>query len=613
MSLKNQLAEKANGNVATRKQPESIKDWIKVMEPEIKKALPSVITPERFTRMALTAISTNPKLAECTPQSFMGALMNAAQLGLEPNTPLGQAYLIPYRNKGKMEVQFQIGYKGMIDLAHRSGEFANIYAQTVYENDTFDYELGLEPKLVHKPATSNRGEVIMYYAVFKLVNGGFGFEVMSKEDIQEHAKTYSQAYGSGYSPWTKNFDEMAKKGLALDTPIPTPIGWSNMGDMQVGDLVFDMYGEITKVIAVSDIKEIDCFEIEFSNGEKITCDDEHRWVAATGSNAARDVKKKGWETLTINELFEAKKQGKSVIVPIAKPLNLEKKELLIEPWLLGYWLGNGSSRHGNVCCDISVQNEIINKIHSCGYEVGTVRRDERSKAVTIGIIDNFITRLKELNVYRNKHVPEIYFRGSIEQRLSLLRGLMDSDGTIEKDRGRAIFTSTSSKLAYSVYELVHSLGENAHIISKKQTGFGKTVLCYYVEWFPSLSPVTLKYKKQNLKKKKLIQNRVVKSIKKVKSVPTKCIAVEAESKTYLVGKTMVPTHNTVLKKVLKYAPIKVEFVKGIAQDATIKTELNEDMAEVQSENIFDAEYVDEETGEVVEITQGTSGQSEIKG
>lgn len=209
--LKNQLAGRANTNVAERKQPQSIKDWIKVMEPEIKKALPAVITPERFTRMAFTAISTNPKLAECTPQSFMGSLMNAAQLGLEPNTPLGQAYLIPYRNKGKMEVQFQIGYKGMIDLAHRSGEFANIYAQTVYENDTFEYELGLDPKLVHKPATSNRGEAIMYYAVFKLVNGGFGFEVMSKEDIQEHAKTYSQAYGSNYSPWAKNFDEMAKK------------------------------------------------------------------------------------------------------------------------------------------------------------------------------------------------------------------------------------------------------------------------------------------------------------------------------------------------------------------------------------------------------------------
>ena len=122
--VKNALANIASGEVS--KKPKTIKDWIKTMEPEIKKALPNVITPERFTRMALTAVSVNPKLAECTPRSFMGALMNAAQLGLEPNTPLGQAYLIPFKNKGVMEVQFQIGYKGLIDLAYRSGEFLSI-------------------------------------------------------------------------------------------------------------------------------------------------------------------------------------------------------------------------------------------------------------------------------------------------------------------------------------------------------------------------------------------------------------------------------------------------------------------------------------------------------
>ena len=87
----------------------TIQQYIKSMEEEIKRALPSVITPERFTRMVLSALSTNPKLAACTPKSFLGAMMSAAQLGLEPNTPLGQAYLIPYRNKGVDEVQFQIG------------------------------------------------------------------------------------------------------------------------------------------------------------------------------------------------------------------------------------------------------------------------------------------------------------------------------------------------------------------------------------------------------------------------------------------------------------------------------------------------------------------------
>ena len=123
----------------------TIQQYIKSMEGEIKRALPSVITPERFTRMVLSALSTNPKLAACTPKSFLGAMMSAAQLGLEPNTPLGQAYLIPYRNKGVDEVQFQIGYKGLVDLAYRSGEVEVVQAQTVYENDKFECEYGLEP------------------------------------------------------------------------------------------------------------------------------------------------------------------------------------------------------------------------------------------------------------------------------------------------------------------------------------------------------------------------------------------------------------------------------------------------------------------------------------
>lgn len=186
-------------------------DLIKAMEPEIKKALPSVITPERFTRMALSTLNTTPKLMECSQMSFLGALMNAAQLGLEPNTVLGQAYLLPYKNKGKMECQFQIGYKGLIDLAYRNDKMQNIQAHCVYENDEFEYELGLDSKLTHIPALKDRGNLILVYAVYKLTNGGYGFEVMSKEDIDNHAKRYSQSFSSSYSPWKTNYEEMAKK------------------------------------------------------------------------------------------------------------------------------------------------------------------------------------------------------------------------------------------------------------------------------------------------------------------------------------------------------------------------------------------------------------------
>jgi len=208
---------------AAAKPQKSMKDLIVSMQGEIQKALPSVITPERFTRMVLTAMSTNPTLAQCTPKSFLGAMMQAAQLGLEPNTPLGQAYLIPFKNKGVDEVQFVLGAKGLIDLAYRSGEITDIQAHEVHENDTFEYELGLTPKLKHIPALKDRGAVILYYAVWHTKSGGYGFEVMSKEDVVAHKNKYSKAANSSFSPWNTNFDSMAKKTVLKQSLKYAPI------------------------------------------------------------------------------------------------------------------------------------------------------------------------------------------------------------------------------------------------------------------------------------------------------------------------------------------------------------------------------------------------------
>ena len=215
LDLKQELAQQANisddKNEVKLTKTMTIPDMVKAMMPEIKKALPTVLTPERFTRIALSALNNTPALQQCTPISFLAALMNAAQLGLEPNTPLGQAYLIPYKNKGKLECQFQIGYKGMIDLAYRNGQMQTIQAQAVYENDEFFYQYGLEPKLVHRPAFSERGELVYFYGIFRTVNGGYGMAVMSKTDMDVYAKTYSKAFDSSYSPWKTNYEEMAKK------------------------------------------------------------------------------------------------------------------------------------------------------------------------------------------------------------------------------------------------------------------------------------------------------------------------------------------------------------------------------------------------------------------
>jgi len=229
---------------------------VKSMEGQIAKALPSVLTPERFTRMVLTALSTNPALRSCEPKSFLGAMMQAAQLGVEPNTPLGQAYIIPYGG----QAQFQLGVKGLCDLAYRSGEITDISAHEVYENDTFEYELGLTPKLKHIPALTNRGEVILYYAVFHTKSGGYGFEVMSVEDIKKHRDKFSKA-SKGYSPWTSNFNEMAKKtvvkkvlkyapiktefvrGMAADETVKSTIA-EDMVDLQ-DETVIDVTPEST--------------------------------------------------------------------------------------------------------------------------------------------------------------------------------------------------------------------------------------------------------------------------------------------------------------------------------------------------------------------------------
>lgn len=208
--IKRRAAETAAAKVT--EQQYTMQDYIRRMSGEIAKALPSVITPERFTRITLSALSSNTQLASTTPKSFLAAMMTAAQLGVEPNTPLGQAYLLPYYNKGVLECQFQLGYKGLLDLAYRSGEISVIQAHTVYEHDEFEFEFGLEAKLKHKPAKSDRGEPAWFYAIFKTKDGGYGFEVMSVDDVREHAKRYSKAYSTGrMSPWTTNFEEMAKK------------------------------------------------------------------------------------------------------------------------------------------------------------------------------------------------------------------------------------------------------------------------------------------------------------------------------------------------------------------------------------------------------------------
>jgi len=202
MAVKNSIAKK------TENQDSLIK-LVNRMGPGIEKALPAMIGKDRFIRAAHSALNSSKDLANCTQNSFLGALMNSAQLGLEPNTPLGQAYLIPYGGK----CQFQLGYKGMLELARRAG--VTVQVHEIKQNDKFEYQYGLNPDLKHTPILGDRGPTIGYYCIWKSKDGAFGFEVASKSDIEKFAKIKSKTYKDG--PWQTDFDAMAKKTVIKQT------------------------------------------------------------------------------------------------------------------------------------------------------------------------------------------------------------------------------------------------------------------------------------------------------------------------------------------------------------------------------------------------------------
>lgn len=187
----------------------TVSSLLERLKPQMKMALPAHMTADRMVRIALTELRKSPKLSECEPMSFVASVMLCAQLGLEVGV-LGQAFLVPFRNNktGTTDCQFILGYKGMIDLARRSGEIISIAAHCVYSNDAFTYSYGLNESLEHKPTTNERGTFVAVYAVAKLKGGGHQFEVMSKIDVN-FIRSKSKSSSSG--PWVTDYDEMARK------------------------------------------------------------------------------------------------------------------------------------------------------------------------------------------------------------------------------------------------------------------------------------------------------------------------------------------------------------------------------------------------------------------
>lgn len=562
----------------------------KEFQSQMAMALPKTMTAERLTRIVMTECRKVPALLNCAPESFFGAVLQCAQLGLEPGNALGHCYLLPFGNgkakEGRPNCQLIIGYRGMIDLARRSGQILSINAYCVHQSDDFSYELGLHPDIHHVPASvADRGPVSFVYAVAQLKGGGVQFEVMSRAEIEEVRKT-SKAGQSG--PWSSHWEEMAKKGLSLDTCIPTPNGWTTMESIQKGDKVFDKDGKVTTVTAISEIKHLPCFRVTFSNGCSVICDNEHRWLARKGgSNAWRQP----YKEMTVNEMYEAKENGLSVTIPAQGALDLPEVDFPLDPYILGYWLGDGTSRGAQITCSKEDLPHVLKTIEQAGFTAGTVRGDARSDAITVGATNGMRTKLIDMGLILNKHVPNLYLRGSIEQRKALLAGLLDSDRHCDKARGRVSFYSSNQSLRDAVFELACSLGECPHkqdiVAVLYDHGIPKKYPAYQVEWKPSFNPFRLERKAANYKERKINPYIGIKSIEKIESVPTKCIAVDSPSKTYLCGENMAVTHNTVIRRLFKYLPVSIEAVRAVEADEKA------DRGEVVTpSDVFDSTFVD---------------------
>lgn len=195
------------------KRPATAVDYLngEAFRKQLENALPKHLNTDRFVRSAISEFRLNTELQSCSVPSVLGFYMQAAMLGLEPSSTLGQCYPVPFNNRktGQKECQFILSYRGMASIARRSGEVLSIDAQVVYEQDGFEIEYGLDQKLVHRPCIdADPGKAIGYYVIVRFRDGGYQYKFMPLHEIEKHRK---RSKATGFSPWQTDYDEMAKK------------------------------------------------------------------------------------------------------------------------------------------------------------------------------------------------------------------------------------------------------------------------------------------------------------------------------------------------------------------------------------------------------------------
>lgn len=343
------------------------------------------------------------------------------------------------------------------------------------------------------------------------------------------------------------------KALALDTPIPTPTGWTTMGELKVGDQVLGADGKPTTITAATEVMQNrPCYRVTFDDGSEIIADAEHQWLTETrASRRAKQLVLAGRsETQTATAEVRTTDQIRETLrcntadarlnhsITNTKPLDLPEADLPIAPYTFGIWLGDGASAAARIT---TADAEVLSAIELDGY---TVRQ---SKGDTLIVELAEITRA--LGVLSNKHIPTAYLRASEAQRRALLAGLLDSDGTVT-NAGCVQFVVTNRQLALDVQELAHSLGYRTGLRTKQVAGRHERTSTAYKLTFSSSDDVFYLPRKNEMHRARDARptstrsSRFITAVEPVASVPVRCIQVDNEDHLYLASRAMVPTHNS---------------------------------------------------------------------
>lgn len=360
------------------------------------------------------------------------------------------------------------------------------------------------------------------------------------------------------------------KLLELSTPIPTPKGFVKIGDINVGDTVFDEKGVPCKVTNVFDDLPEKSFRITFRDGTVLYAGGEHQWVTWTHLERKCFLRHNCKETMpedwvnwrsvnknafgeytgprirTTEQIFDTMTQGirgdLNHCIPTCFPVEMEEQVLPLPPYVFGYWLGNGDRKQPVVTCHGDDTDFVAKKFAEKGYNAVSVIKDKRSNCHRFRFANK-----ASLDFCVDKSIPEKYLWASIRQRTDLLHGLMDSDGY---NAGKYVeFCSKDKHISEAVFHLAASLGQKPVIKESDATLYGK--LCgkrYRVTWVPTIqvfsSPrkvaKTLYGQNQQFKH----QHRMITSIEPAPIVPMRCLTVDSPNHMYLVGETFIPTHNT---------------------------------------------------------------------